>query len=118
MDSQQPLININNNNNFPSNNQYPNAQEINPSPAPIPYYPNNNNNYYPQNNNQNNPTPQEVLQYPNSADFPQYNQITNTNQPQVDYSKYTNINQLNHRGIKQTDNNTFKVAKRCCSCDR
>ena len=25
---------------------------------------------------------------------------------------------MNHRGIIQTNNNTFKVTKRCCSCDK
>ena len=119
MDTQQPLINTNypnnnyNFNNTPQNNQYQyqNTQRTNPAPVPVPYYQNTNIN------TQKNATPQEVYQYPNSADFPQYNQIENTNQPQVDYSKYTHINQLNHRGIKQT-NNTFKVSKRCCSMER
>lgn len=105
MDNKQPFILTNNPQN--NRNQYQNAQGGNPSPL----------GYYPNKIDTHETTPQEVYQYPNSADFPQYNQITNTSQPSVDYSKYTHINQLNHRGIKQT-NNTFKVSKRCCSCDR
>ena len=102
MESQQPLINNPNNANYPQNNQFQNPQIVNPAP----YYPNNNNYYQQSNQNnlpQNNSVPQEVLQYPNSSDFPNYNPVTNENQTQIDYSKYTNINQLNHRGIKQSN---------------
>lgn len=125
--AQQPLIN----NGYYNNqvNEYPSQQEINTTP----YSDNNNNNPPPpneylaqpintQNNypappNRGNAYPSEVLQYPNSSDFPQYNNnaIGNkTNQPQIDYSKYNNITQLHHRGIKQVDANTFYISKRCC----
>ena len=112
MDSQQPLINIPNNTNYPQSNQLQNPKIVNPTP----YYP--NNNYYQQSNQnnppQNNPLPQEILQYPNSSDFPNYNPVINEkSNTQIDYSKYTNINQLNYRGIKQS-NNSFYVTKRCC----
>ena len=104
MDSQQPLINIPNNTNYPQNNQLQNPKIVNPTP----YYP--NNNYYQQSNQnnppQNNPLPQEILQYPNSSDFPNYNPVINEkSNTQIDYSKYTNINQLNYRGIKQSNIN-------------
>lgn len=97
------------------------------------YLLNNNHNTYNANNrgfklsplniNTNNPQnnaapPEEIYQYPNSADFPQYNQIVNSIQPQIDYSKYSNLNQLNHRGIKQTSENTFYLPEKCCSCAR
>ena len=31
----------------------------------------------------------------------------------IDFSKYTNINQLNHRRINQIDSNTFNISKTC-----
>ena len=31
----------------------------------------------------------------------------------IDFSKYTNINQLNHKRINQIDNNTFNISKTC-----
>ena len=114
MEVQQPLINNPipnyNYNNYPQNNvnPYPYPQQINTSPTPLPYSSNNN-----QNPNQN--IPIEVLQYPNCSDFPEYNKVTNPDKPKIDYSKYTNINQLNHRGIIQTDSNTFYLTKKCCS---
>ena len=123
--AQQPFLNNNNYNN--QVNQYPTQQEINTTPY---FYNNNNNppneymaqqintqNNYPAPPNKGNAYPSEVLQYPNSSDFPQYNNNAigkQTNLPQVDYSKYNNINQLHHRGIKQVDGNTFYISKRCC----
>ena len=34
--------------------------------------------------------------------------------PLLDYSQYTNVNQLNHIHINQIDNNTFTITKTCC----
>ena len=132
MDSHEPFINNNNYNyNSIQTNQYPNQSELNITPLGNNNYQNNQSNeinYAPPSQNmyiapqigQNIPPsqqqvyPSEVLQYPNSADFPQYNQmISPTNQPQIDYSKYTNINQINHRRIRQTDNNVFYLTQRC-----
>ena len=119
MDTEQPFFN----NAYHSieENQYPNPQEINttlnsgindnPSDIYLDKIQNiqNDSPAPPQmENNQ----PSDDLQYQNSSDFPQYeNKI---NQTQIDYSKYNNINQLPHRGIKQVDDNTFYVTKKCC----
>ena len=131
MDVQTPFISNN------SQNRNPNQQEIKPTPYYENNYPINQNvTYNPSpiqtgNSNLNitpsplsintssdpyqNPKPVEVLQYPNSSDFPQFNKISNTsNQVQIDYSKYTNINQLNHKGIRQKNQNTFYVTEKCC----
>ena len=104
MDTKQYLLN----NNYSKSNDYNiNNGGLNPAPIDIK-----------TNNPQNNIPPEEIYQYPNSSDFPQYNQIVDSNKPQIDYSKYTNLNQLNHRGIIQKNENTFYIPERCCSCGR
>ena len=103
MDTKQYLLNNNHNN----NNAY-NANNRGFKLSPLNIKTNN-----PQNNA---PPPEEIYQYPNSADFPQYNQIVDSNQLQIDYSKYSNLNQLNHRGI-QINDNTFFIKCNCqCKC--
>ena len=104
MDNQQYLL----------NNHYNFNSAYNTNNGGLTPFSNNLNN----NNQQNNAPPVEVYQYPNSSDFPQYNQTTNSNQPQIDYSKYDNLNQLNHRGISQGNDNTFYITRRCCTCVR
>ncbi len=47
----------------------------------------------------------------NTTDSPEKAQ---NNQTPIDYSKYTNISQLNPMIIKQLDNNTFLISKTCC----
>ena len=47
----------------------------------------------------------------NTTDSPEKAQ---NNPTPIDYSKYTNISQLNPIHIKQLDNNTFLISKTCC----
>ena len=67
-------------------------------------------------NNQNNNEQTSINAFDIETDKPQLTE----NPPQesglpseIDYSKYTNINQLNHRRINQIDNNTFQIRKTC-----
>jgi hypothetical protein len=101
----QPLLNQNNSPNKEKNqiNQYPSLNEINSTPA----------NRAPQLKKEN-IVPSDVLQYPNSADFPQYNQISNEvqneniiNNNYIDYNKITNVKQINHRGLHQVNSTLF-----------
>ena len=87
-----------------------------------------NNKRYQNNNNQDSDdlglnaapinididTPKNIYpledQCPNPSDFPQYNKITNSNQP-------SDFFELNHKGITQINENTFYI-KRKCSCHR
>ena len=115
MDTEQPFFN--NDYNSIEENQYRNPQEINttlnsgindnPSDIYLDKIQNiqNDSPAPPQmENNQ----PSNILQYQNSSDFPRYeNKI---NQTQIDYSKYNNINQLSHLGIKQANSNKFYVS--------
>lgn len=111
----QPLLNQNNSPNKEKNqiNQYPSLNEINSTPA----------NRAPQLKKEN-IVPSDVLQYPNSADFPQYNQISNEvqneniiNNNYIDYNKITNVKQINHRGLHQVNSTTFYITTKCC-CDK
>ena len=67
-------------------------------------------------NNQNNNEQISINAFDIETDKPQLTE----NPPQesglpseIYYSKYTNINQLNHRRINQIDNNTFQIRKTC-----
>ena len=82
-----------------------------------------NNNNYANNNNQDSDdlglnaapinididTPKNIYpledQYPNPSDFPQYNKITNSNQP-------SDFFELNHKGITQINENTFYIKRK------
>ena len=123
MDSEQPFMNKEYNS--LEDNQYPKSEEINTTPYsktnenPSDIYlvqqiPQNDYPAPPQGINANTPY---NMQYQNSSNFPQYDnnlEKNGINQQEIDYSKYNNINQLPHRGIKQVDDNTFFVSSKCC----
>ena len=124
MDIDLPFIN--NDNKDKEENQYPKAHELNAAPNykinenPSDLFlaqqiPQNNSSAPPQGQNI---IPPDDLQYQNLSNFPQNenNQLENKiEQPEIDYSKYNNINQLPHRGIKQINNNIFYVSYKCCA---
>ena len=84
MDTQDYILNSNNY----QKNDYNNADYIG-----INTDVDNSQNIYPL---------PELNQNSNSSNFPQ---------PQIDYSNYHNLNELNHRGIQQINENTFYIRK-------
>ena len=93
----QPLIPINNNNesNNPNLNlnQNLNQQQFNQIPI-------NTNNMG------------QIQVQPQLVAYPQQQSFILP--PQIDYSQYTNITQLNHTRIEQIGDNTFVIKKSCC----
>ena len=98
----QPFLNENESNEEAEKN--PDQQQNSPNPLLINQ---NNNEHISQNSND-----KESIQPQLAVNNDQIHGLIL--QPRIDFSKYTNINQLNHRHINQIDNNTFNIKKDCC----
>ena len=88
-----------------------------PPPPQVNYPPSQNTNPpqpgYPTAEGAINPIPQVI---PQNNYYPQNAGITIQSQPiyKDEYKNYTNIKQINHKGIYQTDENTFYISTGCC----
>ena len=87
-------------------------------PPPQPYYPSHQNTIHPQSGYPTvqgviNPIPKVIPQ----KNYYQENAVIITQSQHVykdEYKNYTNIKQINHKGIYQTDENTFYISTGCC----
>ena len=95
-----------------------NTQDNQLPPPPQAYYPPSQNTIppqpvYPTTQGVINPIPQII---PQNNYYPQNTGIIIQNQPvyKDEYKNYANIRQINHKGIYQTDENTFYISTGCC----
>ena len=79
--------------------------------VPNPYKKETESNQISDSTNKDNHKQILVNEKPNKIN---YSQNAQNNPTPIDYSNYTNISQLNHKIIKQLDNNTLLISKTCC----